>query len=206
MDNFNFPYPPYDVQLNFMKSLYNIIENKHIGILESPTGTGKTLSLLCGSLKWLTEHETNKREILENKIKEIENQIEKENDIASKSIDWIESQHKISELKMNLINEKNRLKAELEYDESIVSIKEKRNKMKKNRKVFHNQQIDKTELLNEKKENVNDEQDEFDLKEEIEETDDQDLNDETLTKDEKKCYSGVKVSLIYFKSFSVLER
>ncbi len=39
-NEFPFPYPnPYDIQLNFMKSLYKTLELKRIGIFESPTGT-----------------------------------------------------------------------------------------------------------------------------------------------------------------------
>ncbi|EPX75325.1 ATP-dependent DNA helicase Chl1 [Schizosaccharomyces octosporus yFS286] len=52
-DEFHHPYKPYSIQLEFMRALYNVIENKKIGIFESPTGTGKSLSLLCASLTWL---------------------------------------------------------------------------------------------------------------------------------------------------------
>ena len=53
--DFHHPYTPYDVQLQFMKTVYNVLQagNGQIGILESPTGTGKSLSLICASLTWL---------------------------------------------------------------------------------------------------------------------------------------------------------
>ncbi|ORX62296.1 DNA repair helicase [Hesseltinella vesiculosa] len=54
--DFGFPYQPYDIQDEFMNSLYSVISQGKIGIFESPTGTGKSLSLICGSLKWLTDH------------------------------------------------------------------------------------------------------------------------------------------------------
>lgn len=39
-NEFPFPYAkPYDIQLNFMKSLYKTLEEEKIGIFESPTGT-----------------------------------------------------------------------------------------------------------------------------------------------------------------------
>lgn len=39
--NFHHPYTPYDVQEQFMKTVYNVLEagDGQVGILESPTGT-----------------------------------------------------------------------------------------------------------------------------------------------------------------------
>jgi len=39
--NFHHPYTPYNVQLEFMKEVYNVLERGggQVGILESPTGT-----------------------------------------------------------------------------------------------------------------------------------------------------------------------
>ena len=52
--DFCFPYqPPYPIQIDFMKKVYEACETKQNALLESPTGTGKTLCLLCGSLTWL---------------------------------------------------------------------------------------------------------------------------------------------------------
>lgn len=36
--NFYHPYEPYDIQKDFMKALYDTLENKKLGIFESPTG------------------------------------------------------------------------------------------------------------------------------------------------------------------------
>jgi len=54
--NFHHPYTPYPIQLELMRTLYSCIQDGKIGIFESPTGTGKSLSLLCGSLSWLRDH------------------------------------------------------------------------------------------------------------------------------------------------------
>ena len=54
--HFPFPYPqPYDIQDQFMRQLWKTIESARIGIFESPTGTGKSLSLICGCVHWLVE-------------------------------------------------------------------------------------------------------------------------------------------------------
>lgn len=39
--DFNHPYTPYDVQTDFMKTAYGVLQagNGQVGILESPTGT-----------------------------------------------------------------------------------------------------------------------------------------------------------------------
>jgi chromosome transmission fidelity protein 1 len=64
--DFHHPYQPYDIQLQFMRDLYRTIEDGKIGIFESPTGTGKSLSLICGSLTWLRDH---KRALLDGSSK-----------------------------------------------------------------------------------------------------------------------------------------
>ncbi|XP_054719793.1 regulator of telomere elongation helicase 1 homolog [Uloborus diversus] len=48
-----FPYEPYKVQEDYMTKVLECLQKGVNGILESPTGTGKTLSLLCSSLAWL---------------------------------------------------------------------------------------------------------------------------------------------------------
>ncbi|CAJ1396194.1 unnamed protein product [Effrenium voratum] len=56
-DTFGFPHLPYQCQMQFMACVYETLDLGGIGILESPTGTGKTLSLLCPSLAWLRRRE-----------------------------------------------------------------------------------------------------------------------------------------------------
>ena len=55
---YRFPYPNvYKDQGTLMDFCYNTISDGKIGIVESPTGTGKTMSMLCASLTWLTRGE-----------------------------------------------------------------------------------------------------------------------------------------------------
>uniref|UniRef100_A0A3P8T7N2 ATP-dependent DNA helicase DDX11 n=1 Tax=Amphiprion percula TaxID=161767 RepID=A0A3P8T7N2_AMPPE len=59
---FPFPYQPYNIQEEFMQALYSALDQGKVGIFESPTGTGKSLSLICGALSWLTDYEEKKRQ------------------------------------------------------------------------------------------------------------------------------------------------
>ncbi|MFS7974276.1 putative RNA helicase chromatin remodeling SNF2 family [Helianthus anomalus] len=50
-----FPYKPYSIQIDFMNALYDSLDKGGIAMLESPTGTGKTLSIICSALQWLVD-------------------------------------------------------------------------------------------------------------------------------------------------------
>jgi Rad3-related DNA helicase len=46
---------PYDVQISFMNDLLKCFDSKSIGFFESPTGTGKSLSILSSSIAYITQ-------------------------------------------------------------------------------------------------------------------------------------------------------
>ena len=48
----DFPFPPYACQTDYMGHVLKALQLKQNAILESPTGTGKTLCLLCSVLAW----------------------------------------------------------------------------------------------------------------------------------------------------------
>lgn len=52
----SFPFDPYDCQLMYMEkvlmSIQSPVGHAKYALLESPTGTGKTLCLLCSTLSW----------------------------------------------------------------------------------------------------------------------------------------------------------
>ncbi|CAA7261430.1 unnamed protein product [Cyclocybe aegerita] len=92
-----FPYnPPYSIQTSLMRHLYESIEQRKITIVESPTGTGKTLTLLCSSLTWLLDEKERSRK---GKMKEIAGR------------DGIEAKDWVVEQTLN------RLRREMEADE-----------------------------------------------------------------------------------------
>ncbi|XP_070444762.1 regulator of telomere elongation helicase 1 isoform X25 [Equus przewalskii] len=48
----DFPFQPYKCQEEYMTKVLECLQKKVNGVLESPTGTGKTLCLLCTTLAW----------------------------------------------------------------------------------------------------------------------------------------------------------
>ncbi|XP_059455900.1 uncharacterized protein LOC132186105 isoform X3 [Corylus avellana] len=50
-----FPYKPYSIQIDFMNALYHSLNKGGVSMLESPTGTGKTLSIICSALQWVVD-------------------------------------------------------------------------------------------------------------------------------------------------------
>ncbi|CAH0553930.1 unnamed protein product [Brassicogethes aeneus] len=48
-----FPFEPYELQREYMDKVIECLQKETNGVLDSPTGTGKTLSLLCSNLGWL---------------------------------------------------------------------------------------------------------------------------------------------------------
>ncbi|OQR70901.1 regulator of telomere elongation helicase 1-like [Tropilaelaps mercedesae] len=53
--NIHFPFEPYKIQKDYMSAVIECLQKRWNALLESPTGTGKTLSLLCASLAWLED-------------------------------------------------------------------------------------------------------------------------------------------------------
>ncbi|TIA93190.1 hypothetical protein E3P99_00324 [Wallemia hederae] len=65
-----FPFKPYPIQIDFMQACYSACENSNVAVLESPTGTGKSLSLLVGCLTWLRDEAIRSKEVTLDRIRE----------------------------------------------------------------------------------------------------------------------------------------
>jgi hypothetical protein len=55
----DFPREPYAGQRHLAESIYSACEKGETAIFESPTGTGKSLAVLCGSLSYLKDNSFN---------------------------------------------------------------------------------------------------------------------------------------------------
>ena len=111
--DFNHPYAPYAIQQEFMTAVYDCIQQGKIGIFESPTGTGKSLSLICGSLTWLRDH----------KRDEIEASIE-QHDIGDDEPDWM-IEHARKERRDRAVQHRQK------FEQRLARIRERERKLKK---------------------------------------------------------------------------
>ena len=56
-----FPFKPYKCQEEYMGKVIDALASRENALLESPTGTGKTLCLLCATLAWQSEYARQKK-------------------------------------------------------------------------------------------------------------------------------------------------
>lgn len=99
---FNFPYPPYDIQLDLMKVAYDSYDNSKFALLESPTGTGKSLSLICSSITWLKDHQLKVKQHHESRKEELLKTIEDLKIEEETTGDWLKVQTRCQELNKEL--------------------------------------------------------------------------------------------------------
>jgi chromosome transmission fidelity protein 1 len=79
-----------------MDSVYYALENNKIAIIESPTGTGKSLSLICATTQWLKHFKTNRFNDLTKQLSKLNNEIKTIETETQLSSDWISLQNKKS--------------------------------------------------------------------------------------------------------------
>lgn len=197
-DSFPFPFKPYSIQDQFMRSLYSVVENRKIGIFESPTGTGKTLSLMCSALKWLSDHdELNRADLLET-IRLLELDIKASEAKNAAADDWLTGQYDSLQKKDELNKLLEQLKAMDEYDRKVAEMRKKwKNQLKsssiRNFKNIHSASNTK-DLLDDSENQPKTANDDDDLVLQDEDNDDDD--NEQPTDDSTNCtFHDTKVSL-----------
>ncbi|QLL31731.1 hypothetical protein HG536_0B05970 [Torulaspora globosa] len=103
-EKFGHPYEPYEIQLQLMRCIYDALSSgRKVAVVESPTGTGKTLSLICSVVSWLRR---NKPDLLAGAFGE---DAEEEDDDEP---DWVNETYKRSVLG-------SRLQAMREYEQHL---------------------------------------------------------------------------------------
>lgn len=103
---------------NNWPNIHNIYRVMH-------TGTGKTLSLLCGTLKWLMDHEASVRSELQQTIASLEADISKEDKLNAKSSNWLDGQFDVIQMKERLSELKRQLQQLDDHDAEIVKLQQK---------------------------------------------------------------------------------
>lgn len=133
--SFPFPFSPYAIQDEFMRALYSVIENRKIGIFESPTGTGKTLTLMCSTLKWLSDHDALTRVDLREQIAAMQVEIADSEKTNAKATDWLDGQFDALQKKNNLLKMKQQLEAMETHDRTVSEMRAKWQQQQKQKAV-----------------------------------------------------------------------
>ncbi|XP_065358341.1 ATP-dependent DNA helicase DDX11 [Calliphora vicina] len=131
--DFDFPFTPYSIQQQLMQELYQVLEKKQIGVFESPTGTGKSLTLTCAALKWLEDHEQLVRQELQQRLEAVQKEVLKLEKESQEVSDWITMHSKTSQQRQELLELKDLKKLLDEYEEKLNEIKSKQKLLKQTR-------------------------------------------------------------------------
>ncbi|CAF3922818.1 unnamed protein product, partial [Adineta steineri] len=115
ISSFGFPFEPYQIQVDFMRSLYSTLQQSKHGIFESPTGTGKSLSIICGSLRWLFDEIQSWKDEYE----ELSKPIESKND--SSSDDWLKRIMKRKEEEVIREKRRDELKVKIDLEDQYAN-------------------------------------------------------------------------------------
>lgn len=191
VDNkFSFPFEPYDIQIDFMNALYQVLDDGKIGIFESPTGTGKSLSIICGTLTWLRDYKNKKINKLNEEFKKLDIRINGiEND---KTGDWIKSHAE----KVGLNQRKNQIKKELEKNDVYKNRNEELKKVKAKSVLIKNNYDGRTikkQKTDSEDDLVKDEDEELIVNYESDDNE----NDDVVVKDEVDDTKTVKPKVFY---------
>lgn len=100
--DFNFPFTPYPIQIDLMTNIYNSLDKGKVSIIESPTGTGKSLSIICATLKWIQDFKSKRIAELNDKIKVLQSSKKNSHDWIADQLEAIHINNEITDLKGKL--------------------------------------------------------------------------------------------------------
>uniref|UniRef100_A0A2A4J8Q3 DNA 5'-3' helicase n=1 Tax=Heliothis virescens TaxID=7102 RepID=A0A2A4J8Q3_HELVI len=196
---FPFPFKPYDIQEKFMRELYSTLEKQHLGIFESPTGTGKSLSICCGALKWLKDTNQKILDDLENEVAKLKAEISN----STASDDWLTEEYEKIKKNQTLVTlqlklDKIKKRKEL-FDQLKIRVSKQKNNSANKTIEFYFNKKDKHEKGDNDKENVVEEKEDLEedrdlILEECEDKDNGDSDGEEIVEDDNE------VTKIYISS------
>ncbi|KAK6621073.1 hypothetical protein RUM43_011379 [Polyplax serrata] len=149
--DFPFPFTPYSIQKDLMRNLYNALEGKKLGIFESPTGTGKSMSLICGSLTWLLDAQKRTRRDVESGIKKLSKELQNVN----QGKDWLEEHAALTKIRQNKDGLQDLLNKIVDMENRLTEIDNKAKKINVKYARSDKYNLLKSEQVNDK-ENRND--------------------------------------------------
>ncbi|BHF60497.1 DEAD H (Asp-Glu-Ala-Asp His) box helicase 11 [Sparganum proliferum] len=110
----SFPYStPYPQQISLMRTVYSCLASAKCAVIESPTGTGKSLSLLASCLHWLLDH----NEAIGSHLALLHKDLQATVNCTSSGPDWVQAYAQRRERRLAL----NRAIEPLESQQSALS-------------------------------------------------------------------------------------
>ncbi|ORY92941.1 helicase C-terminal domain-domain-containing protein [Leucosporidium creatinivorum] len=104
---FGFPFTPYSIQRDLMQHLYSALARGQVTVVESPTGTGKSLSLISSTLSYLRDARSLTRDAL---VESIRAQVQSQ--LGEEEPEWV-VQHEIEKKVQELEREESELETRL---------------------------------------------------------------------------------------------
>lgn len=116
MKKYSFPFKPYEIQKDLIDAAYEALDDGRFALLESPTGTGKSMSLLCSSITWLLDYRAKQIQSLEIKKEDITSLISQLKEEEEISGDWLTNQAKTQDLNKQLADVEFELELATKFD------------------------------------------------------------------------------------------
>ncbi|XP_074605656.1 ATP-dependent DNA helicase DDX11 [Brevipalpus obovatus] len=123
---YNFPYEPYNIQIELMQKIEQALEEEKIGIFSSPTGTGKSLSIICSTFNFIEKNLEQEELELRTKICDAEKALEDiNNNEKANDLGWVSLHSKKRDVCENIMQLKSDLEKYQKFHERNTEIRTK---------------------------------------------------------------------------------